>query len=357
MARQELPNVVAVLSPSAVEARAMVEQWIERLLGKEADEYSVVKVDAAAAGPDDLQPHVGGMSLLADERVIVVERADEWTASQQRALVQMLRGLPPGVSVILTVVGEQATRRAPLHQDLMDFVERYGAVQRAQKLRPWDAQGWVQKRAKEAGVEIDPAAARLLVGRVGADQDRLASEIEKLAAYAGEGGRVGPEDVAALVPRTAEASVFALVDAIAGGEAEKALGLVRELMPPTGQEQMAAQLIHLLARQFRLVWQAQALMGLGHRLDVLNEVPEEWAGKLPADPNVVATVRGRDWMARKIAGQARSMSQATVVRALREIYMADLTLKGLLDRRLPAEVVIEILVSRLCMIHAQREAR
>ncbi len=331
----------------------MVESWLQRLLGPDAGEFSVVHIDATAAEPDDLQPHLGGMSLLADERVIVVDRVDEWSPSQQRRLLQLLRSLPDGVSVILTVVGEQATRRAPLAQDLMDFIENYGAVQRAAKLKPWDVEAWVRDRAKAAGAEIDPAAVHVLVNFVGPDQDRLASEIEKLATYAGEGQTITAEMVYRLVPRTAEASVFALVDAVAAGDTEKALALLREAIPPTGQDQAVAQLLYLLARQFRLIWQARVLIGSGHRLDRLDEVPEEWAGKLPADPNVVATVRGRDWMARKLATQARAMSEAMIVRALREIYTADCTLKGLLDRRLPPEVVIEILVCRLCTIHAR----
>ena len=335
----------------------MVDGWLQRILGPDAGEYALVRIDAAAAQPTDLEPHLGGMSLLADDRVLIIERADEWSPSQQRQLLQMLRSLPPGVSVILTVTGEQATRRQPLQQDLMDFIERYGAVERVAKLKPWDAEKWVAQRAKAAGADISQAAVQVLLNSVGTDQDRLASEIDKLATYAGEGGEITPEMVMRLVPRTAEASVFGLIDAIGAGETEKALAMLREFMPPSGQDQAVAQLLRLLARQFRLIWQAHVLTGSGHRLEAWDEVPEEWAGKLPADPNVVATIRGRDWMARKLYAQARSMSEAMIVRALREIYMADLTLKGLLDRRLPPEVVIEILVSRLCMIHAQTARR
>ncbi|MBC7288267.1 MAG: hypothetical protein H5T86_09535, partial [Armatimonadetes bacterium] len=146
------------------------------------------------------------------------------------------------------------------------------------------------------------------------------------------------------------ANIFALIDAITEGRADEALRLLAEVMPESGDDQAAAHLLFLLTRHLRLIWQARVLLQSGHRLETLSEVPEEWVGKLPADPNVVATVRGRDWMARKLEDQARALPESAIVRALREAYAADLTLKGLLDRRLPARAVMEILVSRLCML-------
>ena len=43
--------------------------------------------------------------------------------------------------------------------------------------------------AKRLGFRLDPAAARLLVERMGTDPMRLADELDRLALWAGEGGR------------------------------------------------------------------------------------------------------------------------------------------------------------------------
>jgi DNA polymerase III delta subunit len=349
----QLPQAIAILAPAAVEVRQQVAAWLERLLGPGADEYAVVRLHASSAAPEDLEPHLAGLSLLAEQRVVVIEQVADWAPTQQRQLLQMLRNLPPGVSLILTVVGEQASLRQPLLGELMQYLDRHGRVERRAKPKVWDLPEWAQSFAQRLGVTLSPPAAAELVGRVGPDQDRLASELEKLATYVGPGKQITPEAVRTLVPRTAEGSVFELLDAIGAGQAAQAAQLVREYLPPSGQEEATAQLIYQLARHLRLLWQARVLTRAGYNLTRLEEVPEEWVGKLPADSNVVAAVHDKPWMARRLADQARRHTDASMLLALRSVYVADLTLKGQLERRLPPEIIAELLVSELCRVHEQ----
>lgn len=62
-------------------------------------------------------------------------------------------------------------------------------------------------------------------------------------------------------------------------------------------------------------------------------------------------------MARKLSQQAQRHTEATVIRSLREIYVADLTLKGILERRLPSDAVAELLVSQLGTLRARGGGR
>ncbi|MCD6350515.1 MAG: DNA polymerase III subunit delta [Armatimonadetes bacterium] len=357
MAEQSLPQALAVIAPSLVEVREIVASLVQQILGSDADDaYSVVRLQAASCEPAELQPHLTSMSLMAEERVVVVSGANEWSSAQQREVLSLLRALPPGVWVILTIVGEAGGRR-PLQQDLWTYLQAHGHVERRNKMRAGDARAWAASRAQQLGVAMDEAALDELLLRVGADQDRLASEMEKLATYAGEGGRLTARDVAALVPRSLEGSVFAVIDAVGNGDTRRACELVREFLPPSGQDEAVAHLIYMLARQFRLLWQALALQRAGYNLEQLQEVPEEFVGLLPAEHNAVGTVGGRGWMARKYSAQASRLDEATIVRSLREIYVADLTLKGVLDRRMAADVVAEELVARLCRLRARAGAR
>jgi DNA polymerase III delta subunit len=331
-----------------------MDALVKQLLGDAwTNEYAVVPVDAGSTEPAGLLLHLTGMSLMAAERVIIIRDVDEWTASQQRELLQILRTLPSGISVILTVVGEGSYRRQPLQADLMTFLESHGRIERRAKLRQPDIIRWVKSLAQTLGVNADDKALEELVLRVGADQDRLANEIEKLATYVGEGERITLDTVRQLVPRTAEGSVFALVDAIGDGETRRACFLVREFLPASGEDEAVSHLMHMLARHFRLLWQTLVLARAGYRLEDLSEVPEEFVGKFPTDPNVVAVVGGRDWMARKLSQQAQHYTEMTIIRCLREIYVADITLKGIVDRRLPPDVLAELLVSQLCRLRTK----
>jgi DNA polymerase III delta subunit len=355
--KEKVPQVVAVLAPAAVEVREIVDGLVREVLGEGFDPYALVRVEAASTPPAELQPHLMGASLMAEDRVVVVGGANDWTAAQQRDVVSMLRQMPRGTTVILTVVGEAATGHVPLVSDLMQYVESQGKVVRRQKVRKRNLPEWIGQRAAKAGVTLDIGATEELVNRVGDDQDRLDAEIEKLATYAGRGERVMAEDVAKLVPRTAEASVFALVDAITEGKDTQAQLLVREYLPPTGADDAVIGLIGMLARHLRLLWQVRA-MGPKYRLTELDEVPEEFAGKFPSDPNVVAVVAGKKWMAERLMKQAARHTEQTILAALRQVYAADLTIKGVLDRRLPPDAVAELLVAELCRLGQEgRRAR
>lgn len=347
MAATQPAQVTAVLAPSALEVREMVADLVAAILGPEADPFAVVRLDALSTPPADLQPHLTGFSLLAEQRVIVVGQASDWTIAQQREVLAMLRALPPSTYVVLTVAGEQATFRAPLLADLMDFIERHGQVLRRAAPVAWKLRPWIEDRATGLGVAVTRDAIEELIERVGTDQDRLASELDKLAAYVGERGRIDVEAVRALVAPTAEGSVFALSDALADGRTDVALRLVRELLPPSNPEDAAVHFLYVLARHLRLLWQTKVLVSAGYDLGKLREVPEEFVGKFPADPNVVVAVSGKDWLARKLVSQAYRHSEAEIISALSRVYAADLSLKGLSERRLPAEAVAELLVAEL----------
>ena len=68
--------------------------------------------------------------------------------------------------------------------------------------------------AQRLGFRLDPAAARLLVDRMGANPVRLRNELERLALWAGEGGEVSAADLDAMIADTSEAAVWSLSDAL-----------------------------------------------------------------------------------------------------------------------------------------------
>ena len=58
-----------------------------------------------------------------------------------------------------------------------------------------DAERWVRTRVAAAGAEIDPAAARRLAERAGADVRRLRGEVDRLLLYAMGQAKISLDDV------------------------------------------------------------------------------------------------------------------------------------------------------------------
>ena len=85
---------------------------------------------------------------------------------------------------------------------------------------------------------------------VGNDTGLLKTEIEKLAAHAGESAQITDEDVRTLATRSMECTVFDMVDAVVAGQQGRAFRLMQDMLV-MGQERLG--ILAMLLRQYRLL--------------------------------------------------------------------------------------------------------
>jgi DNA polymerase-3 subunit delta len=145
----------------------------------------------------------------------------------------------------------------------------------------------------------------------GADLGVLEGEVEKLAAFAGRGGRITVATVEEVLAgrRAGETAVFGWVDAVFLRRPDEALrGLGRLL--DAGEEPL--RLLALLARQLRLVWSARALADRGAGLAEIGE----------------ALVPRARFLAGKLLEQARGFDEGEFARLHEAMVEADLALKS-----------------------------
>lgn len=112
------------------------------------------------------------------------------------------------------------------------------------------------KFAQELSVRLDRETAEELVFVLGNDQGRLHAELRKLRTYVGEGGRVTPAAVEAVVSPARQFSVFDLADLLAERRRGDALARLRQLLE-AGESPIG--IVGLLAWLYRQLLQAQAL--------------------------------------------------------------------------------------------------
>ena len=103
-----------------------------------------------------------------------------------------------------------------------EVLELRGAEGRA------SCRGWLVAEAGRRGFELEPDAARLLVERMGEATGRLATELDRLALWAGREGAVTRADLEAMVADTSEEVAWALSDALVDRDPAAALA------PPSG---------------------------------------------------------------------------------------------------------------------------
>jgi DNA polymerase-3 subunit delta len=98
-----------------------------------------------------------------------------------------------------------------------------------QRFGPGEALSTAATLAKRAGLNIENDALADLVEILGADMARIASNIEKLALYAGGQRRIGGSEIEMLVPEARQSGMFEFSDALAGNDRQRALELLDTL--------------------------------------------------------------------------------------------------------------------------------
>lgn len=202
--------------------------------------------------------------------------------------------------------------------------------------RGWNewAGDWVRERAQRMGLTFAGAAARVLIDLVEPNLWALNSELVKLAVY-GNGEPVGVEAVQALVGRSREGNIFAVVDAIVEGRAGKAVQLLAALdLRNFGPEYP----LFMLLSQYRRLAQARSLLDSGADTDEVGRV---------------LGIRSR-FPLEKAVQQAKRYNMAQLQAVYECIAEADGSFKrGIME----ADTALDLLVYQLAEISRSKPAR
>jgi DNA polymerase-3 subunit delta len=115
-----------------------------------------------------------------------------------------------------------------------------------------DAMRWAVATAQDAGLRMEPDAARELVDALGADMMLVSSELEKLLLYATGRGKITLGDVETMVLGAKQRSLYELTDAISARDRARALALLHGLLNSSDAgEDAAIGHLYMLARTFR----------------------------------------------------------------------------------------------------------
>ena len=114
--------------------------------------------------------------------------------------------------------------------------------------------------AQGLGTRFDPGAVELLLAKVGANTRLLVEEVNKLAAYAGEGEAITEAHVAELTPNAAEGDFFESAEAFFSGDLRWTLAALGRHFFAGGD---ARPVISALQNRNRILLQVRALLDAG----------------------------------------------------------------------------------------------
>ncbi len=246
-----------------------------------AKDYGVENIEVVNA--EDLELNqlptlLQGASLFSSHRMVIIK-----DLSTNKELAEKFADLTTSSSdeITVVVVESQLDKRTSLYKTLKSKTEFH----EFDEPKEFDLLKWIEGYAKEKKGAITSRDARLLLDYVGADQQRLAGEIEKLINFQPE---ITAETIENLVERRAQSTVFQLLDYVLSGDKKKSMTTLENLEKAFEDP---FQIVNLL------IWQIQALAvvkSAGNRSD------SEIAKEAKLNPYVISKTKG---LARKVDSQ------------------------------------------------------
>lgn len=185
---------------------------------------------------------IPAMSLTESRRYLLVDGVERWRDRQLDAVAAALVELPPELTVVLI-----ARAKAPAKL-LKATKTADGEIHEFEAPKARELPRLLVGDAKQLGFGLEPAAARIMVDRMGANPVRLQHELARLALWAGEGGQVTAADLDAMIADTSEAAVWALSDALLDRDSARAATIGEQLI---SQGENVTGLIYGLASRLR----------------------------------------------------------------------------------------------------------
>jgi DNA polymerase-3 subunit delta len=211
------------------------------------DPFRVAELDAAslAGDPARLYDEAASLSLSGGRRLLRLREAGDQVGAMFAAF---LKALPPGDGFVLVEAGDLPSRSS--------LRRAFEAAKEAVAIACYaDGPREIEELAREVlgarKISLTPDAMQYLVANLGGDRQVSRQELEKLALYAGDGGRVDEPAAAANVGDTAVASIDDVVFAASDGEAAP---LDRALTRAFQEGEQPVTVLRALMRHFQRLY-------------------------------------------------------------------------------------------------------
>jgi DNA polymerase III subunit delta len=261
----------------------------------EHTDMGLERLDGEEASVDRMRESLQSLPFLTARKMVVLREPGKQKAFAD-AIDDILQELPETTDTI--IVEPKLDKRLSYYKTLKkqtDFRES----------SPLDASGlsqWALGYAKEQGGSLSSADARLLVDRVGANQQSLQQELDKLLMYE---PKITRASIELLTERLPQSTVFELLDAAFAGNTARAMALYRE------QRALKVEPQAILAM---LAWQL-------HVLAVIK------SGTPRAADDIARVAKLNPYVVRKSQGLVRSLSLLRLKQLIHDLLELDIRLK------------------------------
>lgn len=299
-----------------------LNQAIKILVDPSSKDFNFNIYHAEGSSPAEILDTARTLPFMAKHRVIVVKRVDaaKQAFMENQQLLNYLESPYKETCIIFTA------REIDQRKKFFKSISKTGKTIHFQKLKSYQTAKWIMERTKAEGYRIDSSAAEYVADAFNNSLKRINTELEKIFLYGGKKNIIDLNMVQLVAGNPKVDSIFDLTEAIGEKKIDNSLSKMENLL---SHGSLPLQVLGMITRQFRLIWQAKALTK--KRVS-----PTEISSKIRVPPYFVG----------KIISQAGKFTRGNLIYTFERLLQADVELKS---SARPPILVMESLVIDLCL--------
>lgn len=229
---------------------AEIERWKQAFIEKFGD-FDLLEISYERDKIETLAGELFAVPFMAEKRLILIKDLLKNCPGDNQQEIKKLLEVVPDSTVVLMAESAEPDKRTSLFK----YLSTESNVRLF--LKPKGAQliSWVIRRSEINSANIDPEAARYLIGIAGDNLWQLENEIQKLALYS-RGQKISTELVDELTCGGAQESIFKMVEALSRKDMPEFLKTMKNL---EDQGVETGFIFAMIARQFRLLLEIKTL--------------------------------------------------------------------------------------------------
>jgi len=285
--------MVTLTGENSFALRQELRRLIDAFVAGHGD-LALERVDGES-DPARIREALTGLPFLATRKMVVLR---DLSTNKQLAgqIEQLFNDLPDTTDVI--IVEPKLDKRLAYYK----FLKKETDFREFPELDQQGLARWLVEAARERGGSLGPGDARYLVERIGAGQELLSNELEKLLLY---DPKITRQNIDLLTDAAPQSTIFQLLETAFAGNRKHALKLYSE---QRAQNVEPIQIIAMLA------WQL-------HVLAVLKT-----AGDRPPD-TIAKEAKLNPFVVRKSQGVARNLTLTQLKRLIDDLLKIDVRTK------------------------------
>ena len=243
---------------------------------------------------------------MMSRRTLILVTDWDMLKGDREALLALLSDLPEYVCLVFLydLIAYKPEKGNKVH----DFLKKRGCLVAFNRQSQGDLVSWIARHFRQMDRDISSEDARYLIFLCGDLMTTLASETDKIGAYA-KNHRVTRQDIDAVATPQLDAVVFRMTDAIAAGNFDKAASVLGDLFH---MQEKPVVLLAALGKHLRQLYAAR--LALEEKKGV-GDLMEQWGMK-------------SSYPAERLMGAARRFSLAWCRRAVVRCGQTDLAMKS-----------------------------